>query len=59
MTGRPTVLPRGCLFNERPVPAFVANIFLVTIESGYLAEILGIDHPLRLLPGQDVMQLLL
>jgi hypothetical protein len=26
------------MFKERLVPAFVANIFLVTIMSGYLAE---------------------
>jgi hypothetical protein len=29
----------GFMFKERLAPAFVANIFLVAIESGYLAEI--------------------
>jgi hypothetical protein len=30
----------GFMFKKRLVLAFVANIFLVTIMSGYLAEIL-------------------
>jgi hypothetical protein len=34
------MLLHGSFFHERLVPAFVAKVFLVVIESGYLAQIL-------------------
>jgi hypothetical protein len=38
------ILLHGFMFNERPVPAFVASIFLVVTVSGCLTDIFCTGH---------------